>query len=169
MSFIFDHYFVYDELTGFLKETAAKYPQLTRLKSIGKSPQGRDLWLIEITNQNTGPAKHKPAFWIDGNTHAGEVTGSMVALWARESTGRGQHVDISIMECMAGLHQYTVVRYTYAGKVLVTAGQQPGVEKSGTGVARELVAVLGCPRELYENAKALLVLRVGLFLEQNLV
>jgi len=35
---------------------------------------------MEITNFNTGPPESKPAIWIDGNTHAGEVMGSMVCL-----------------------------------------------------------------------------------------
>jgi len=34
-----------------------------------------------LTNKQTGPALEKPAYWIDGNTHAGEVTGSTVVLY----------------------------------------------------------------------------------------
>ena len=34
-----------------------------------------------MTNKQTGPALEKPAYWIDGNTHAGEVTGSTVVLY----------------------------------------------------------------------------------------
>ncbi|MBA2692977.1 MAG: hypothetical protein H0U65_10860 [Rubrobacter sp.] len=45
-----------------------------------ESYEGRDLWLAEPTNRNTAPASDKPAFRVDGNTHAGEVTGSMAAL-----------------------------------------------------------------------------------------
>ena len=39
------------------------------------------MWLVTLTNQETGPALEKPAYWIDGNTHAGEVTGSTVVLY----------------------------------------------------------------------------------------
>jgi len=36
--------------------------------------------LMEVTNFNTGLSERKPAVWIDGNTHAGEVMGSMISL-----------------------------------------------------------------------------------------
>jgi CoA:oxalate CoA-transferase len=43
--------------------------------------------------------------------------GAMAALWAREETGQGQTVDVSHMEGMASLHQWTTVRYTHGGFV----------------------------------------------------
>jgi len=35
---------------------------------------------MELTNGETGEAIHKPAYYIDGNTHPEELTGTMVAL-----------------------------------------------------------------------------------------
>jgi len=77
----FDHYHRYDEMTEMLKGIAKKYPKLCRLYSIGKSSAGRELWMMEITNYETGPASEKPAIYEDGNTHAGEVTGREVCIW----------------------------------------------------------------------------------------
>jgi hypothetical protein len=71
----------YEEIVGFLKAYAAAYPQWTRLESIGKTGQGRDLWMITITNPATGPELAKPAMYIDGNTHANEVQGAETALY----------------------------------------------------------------------------------------
>jgi murein tripeptide amidase MpaA len=76
----FDHYYNYEELTVTLQKLVSKYPNFAELKSIGKSVENRDLWLVEITNKETGSPESKPAVWIDGNTHAGEVMGSMVCL-----------------------------------------------------------------------------------------
>ncbi len=76
-----DVYHKYGELTKVLEELAAGYPNLAKLYSIGKTYQGRDIWCLEITNQATGAALEKPGFQIDGNTHAGEVTGCAVALY----------------------------------------------------------------------------------------
>jgi len=76
----FSHYHRYQELTDILKSLAESYPNLATLHSIGKTPQGRDLWVMEITNKKTGASADKPAYWIDGNTHGGEVTGREVAL-----------------------------------------------------------------------------------------
>jgi hypothetical protein len=67
---------VYDILNAWNK----KYPELTRLYSIGKTLKGTELMVLEITNQKTGPAEDKPAYYYDGNIHAGELTGAEVAL-----------------------------------------------------------------------------------------
>ncbi len=57
-----------------------------------------------------------------GGLHA--FFGTMAALYDRPVTGRGQVVDVSIMECMAGLHQFTVIRYTYGGLVKRRSGNR---------------------------------------------
>jgi murein tripeptide amidase MpaA len=79
--FKWDHYVKYGELTEFLRELVEKYPDLASMYSIGKTWQGRDIWCIEITNKKIGAASDKPAVYVDGNTHAGEVTGCMVSLY----------------------------------------------------------------------------------------
>ena len=78
----YDHYYTYPELTQAMHDLAAAYPELAKLEAIGTSPEGRSLWLMEITDRACGEACSKPAYYIDGNHHAGEVTGSMVALYA---------------------------------------------------------------------------------------
>jgi len=70
-------YLNYAELTAVLESWASAYPDITRLKSIGKTAEGRDLWLLIIGSQ---PDETGPAVWIDGNMHAAELCGSSVAL-----------------------------------------------------------------------------------------
>ncbi|MGI6631673.1 MAG: M14 family metallopeptidase [Bacillota bacterium] len=77
----FDEYLTYSHVTDYLKKTAEAYPDLTVLESAGKSYEGRDIWALTITNKKTGSASKKPALYVDGNIHAGEVTGCMVALY----------------------------------------------------------------------------------------
>ncbi len=77
----FDTYLRFDELSDALRTFAGEHPELCEIVSVGKSYEGREIWLAEVTNRNTGPASEKPAFWVDGNTHAGEVTGSMASLF----------------------------------------------------------------------------------------
>ena len=50
----FDRFYRYPELTRILKEYAKEYPNLIRLESIGKSHEGRDVWLITATNFKSG-------------------------------------------------------------------------------------------------------------------
>jgi zinc carboxypeptidase len=71
----------YEEISDLLKSYAKAYPKWTKLESLGKSIQGRDLWMITINNPATGPELSKPAMYIDGNIHANEVQGGETALY----------------------------------------------------------------------------------------
>ncbi|MBT7347544.1 carboxypeptidase, partial [Candidatus Bathyarchaeota archaeon] len=76
----FGKYPRYDELVGILKGLHEEYPGFTKLYSIGKTLEGRDLWTMEVTNFETGPGEEKPGIWVDGNTHSSEPTGTNVCL-----------------------------------------------------------------------------------------
>ncbi|MEN6425600.1 MAG: M14 family metallopeptidase [Phycisphaerales bacterium] len=59
------------------------FPGLTRLYSIGKSTEGRDLWCIEVTARGVGDPDRKPGMYVSGNIHGDEVqAGEMVAYTA---------------------------------------------------------------------------------------
>ncbi len=77
----FNKFYRYDELTRLLKAYVKDYPKLFKLESIGKSHEGRDVWLIAATNFKSGDDADKPAFWVDGNIHASEVTASAACLY----------------------------------------------------------------------------------------
>src|SRR6266508_3430809 len=77
----FNKFYRYIELTRLLKAYEKEYPNLIRLESIGKSYEGRDVWLITATDFKSGNYTEKPAFWVDGNIHASEVTTSAAALY----------------------------------------------------------------------------------------
>jgi murein tripeptide amidase MpaA len=77
----FDRFYRHAELTAILGGYCERHPSLFSLESIGKSWEGRDIWVLAATNAATGPAAEKPAFWIDGNIHAGELTASTACLY----------------------------------------------------------------------------------------
>ena len=60
---------------------AAKYPDLVELYSVGQSFEGREIWQITITNKKTGKDTDKPAFFLEGGRHAGEISGIETALY----------------------------------------------------------------------------------------
>ena len=76
----YDHFYGYDELTETLRDWADEAPTLCSLESIGKSFEGRDIWLVTITNTETGAHEDKPAFLIEANIHSMEWTGCTAAL-----------------------------------------------------------------------------------------
>ena len=52
----FEHH-NFEEMTAFLRNLAEQYPAITRLYSVGQSVQGRDLWVLEISDV---PGQHEP-------------------------------------------------------------------------------------------------------------
>lgn len=78
-SIAFDRYYRYEELTNLLQSYAKEYANLVGLESIGKSHEGRDIWLVTVTAG--GNAGDKPAFWCDGNIHASETSASTAVLY----------------------------------------------------------------------------------------
>jgi hypothetical protein len=77
-------YPLYKEVTEKLYELAKNYPNLTHLQSIGKSVEGRELWVLKITNSKTGPGESKPGLWLDSNIHANEVNGRQLLMYFAE-------------------------------------------------------------------------------------
>jgi murein tripeptide amidase MpaA len=93
----FDRYYRYEDLTHILRGYAQDHPHLVRLESIGKSYEGRDVWLVTVTCFAAGEDKDKPALWVDGNIHASEVSPSSACLYLihRLVTEYGKSPDVS--------------------------------------------------------------------------
>lgn len=93
----FNQFYRYDDLVRILKAYAGEYPHLVQVESIGKSYEGRDIWLATVTNTATGEAKEKPAFWVDGNIHASELSPSTACLYLihRLVTEYGSNAEIT--------------------------------------------------------------------------
>jgi hypothetical protein len=90
-------YFDHERLTAQIRAWADAYPEVCRLESIGKTPEGRDLWLLVLGRE---PERRRPAVWVDGNMHAGELCGSSVALAIAEDVLR-LHVDDAAVHDLA--------------------------------------------------------------------
>ncbi len=51
-------------LGSILARLHKSFPELTRLYSIGKSTQGRDIWCLEVTARNVGDPDRKPGMYL---------------------------------------------------------------------------------------------------------
>ena len=79
----------YDELTRQVRAWADAFPDVCRATSIGRTPEGRELWLLTL---GPDPDRARPSAWVDGNMHASELCGSSVALAIAEDVLR-LHLD----------------------------------------------------------------------------
>lgn len=84
-SHTYDHYFNYREISDILHEYVEKFPRYAELTTIGKTTEEREMWVLKITDTETGPADEKPAYLVVGHVHAGEVTGSMCAMYLADA------------------------------------------------------------------------------------
>lgn len=87
-------YLDHDKVSAQLAAWAAAFPALCRVTSLGRTPEGRDIWLLTVGPE---PDRIRPAVWVDANLHAVEVAGSSVALSIAEDAIR-LHVDPDALE-----------------------------------------------------------------------
>jgi murein tripeptide amidase MpaA len=92
----FDRFYRHTELTEILEGFTRSHPELFALHSIGRSHEGRDIWVVAATHTATGPDADKPAFWIDGNIHAAELTASTACLHYLQCLADGYGSDPAI-------------------------------------------------------------------------
>ncbi|MBR3250321.1 MAG: 30S ribosomal protein S3 [Erysipelotrichaceae bacterium] len=79
-TFAYDHYYKYEELENVLQTLQKKYPDLMQLDVNCVTLENRNQYIATLSNKKTGDPLKKPALYIDGNIHAGEVTASMCAM-----------------------------------------------------------------------------------------
>src|SRR4051812_13508595 len=96
MAIRFDRFYRHEELLGLLDAMVARAPRLFSVETIGRSHEGRDIRVVSATNTATGPAAAKPAFWIDGNIHAAELTASTACLYYLQALEEGYGHDADI-------------------------------------------------------------------------
>jgi murein tripeptide amidase MpaA len=100
MKIDYDRYYRFDAFTDILTRLVQAYPRLLSLESIGKSHEGRDIWLVTATNQDTGPAADKPAYWVDANIHASELAGGAAALYLIDTLTREYGQQEPVTRCL---------------------------------------------------------------------
>ncbi|MBM3123702.1 MAG: carboxypeptidase [Chloroflexi bacterium] len=127
----FNRFHRYAELTQILKAFAKEYPGLIRLESIGKSHEGREVWLVTATNFKSGADAEKPAFWVDGNIHATEVTAAAASLFLIHALVTGYRKDPTITRALDTRAFYIVPRVNPDGAEWALA-DRPRLIRSST-------------------------------------
>ena len=95
--FPYDRFVKFEEMTGLLRKAVDAHPSLARMAAIGTSYEGRSIWAVTVTNYATGEPVTKPAFYVDANIHATELSGSVAAMKLIDTllSGYGKRDDIT--------------------------------------------------------------------------
>jgi murein tripeptide amidase MpaA len=127
----FDQFYRYYELTRLLHDYASALPGLLSVSSLGKSWEGRDVWLVTITDSATGDAADKPAFWVDGNIHAAELTASTACLyWLHHLVSGWRNDDVRIKHLLATRALYICPRLNPDGAELALSDRPRHIRSS---------------------------------------
>jgi len=76
-----NRYYDYKAYTSILENLVKAYPNLSELRSIGRSQEGKNIWVMTITNKKTGDHTTKPGMYIAANIHANEIQATEVTLY----------------------------------------------------------------------------------------
>jgi hypothetical protein len=76
-----NRYYNHAGITEICKKLATAHPDLVKVSSIGKSYQGREMWMLTVTDFKKGKPEEKPAFYMDGNIHSNEIQGTEMAMY----------------------------------------------------------------------------------------
>lgn len=105
-----NRYYDVPEIEAHLRALAAAYPDLIELRSIGKSLEGREMWVAIVTSPGAkeGTAAHadKPAMWIDGNIHANEIQAAEVVLYSIWYLAKGYGKNEALTKLLDGASFY---------------------------------------------------------------
>ncbi len=156
----FDHYYRYDELTSLLHGLAEAHPGLLRLESIGKSHEGRDIWLATVTRFETGPAEEKPAMWVDGNIHATEVSAASACVYLLNWLVTQYGSDPEITRCLDTRAFYVVPRVNPDGPELALADRPKFLRSSTRPYPYDEEPIEGLIREDIDGDGRLLTMRI---------
>lgn len=95
----YNKYYDYAELTRRLQSLAQTYPHIAELSSVGQSVEGRELWVMRITEHPDKDSPGKPKFKYVGNMHGDETVSRQVLVYLVQHllTKYGQDPRISVL------------------------------------------------------------------------
>jgi murein tripeptide amidase MpaA len=156
----FDTFLKYEALTRLLFDYADAHPNLVSVDSIGKSHEGRDIWVVTLTNSATGAAIDKPAFWCDGNIHAAELTASTAVLYYLHQLVSGYGSDAKATRLLDTRALYLCPRLNPDGAELALADRPRHIRSSTRAYPFDEPPVEGLTMEDVDGDGRILTMRI---------
>lgn len=80
----YDKYYNYVDLTERFRSLAQRHPHIANLSSVGRSVEGRELWVMRITLDPEKDSPGRPRFKYVGNMHGDETVSRQVLVYLVE-------------------------------------------------------------------------------------
>jgi murein tripeptide amidase MpaA len=119
-------YHDYTALTSALQSFASSYPSITRLYSAGTSEQGRELWILEMSD-NPGVDENEPEFKYISTMHGDEPVGTEMMLELIEDLLQGYGSDSRLTQLMNDVEMHFM-------PLMNPDGNQAGTRSNAYGV-----------------------------------
>ncbi len=81
------------EIEEYLKDVHSRFPEITKLKVIGQSLEGRDIWAMKISDNAEIEEASEPAILFNGMHHAREVMGPEVIIDIIDTLTQGYNTN----------------------------------------------------------------------------
>jgi murein tripeptide amidase MpaA len=156
----FNRFYRYAELAELLKAFATEFPQLVSVESIGRSHEGRDIWLATVTNRASGPASEKPAFWVDGNIHSTEVAASVACVYFLKHLAENHGKDPDVTRALDTRAFYVCPRINPDGAEWALADKPKYVRSSTRSYPYDEDAIEGLTVEDIDGDGRILQMRI---------
>lgn len=156
----FDTFPRHEALGDLLRGYAAARPELFELRELGRSWEGREIWLLVATNRATGPDTDKPAFWVDGNIHAAELTACNAVLYWLHRLATGYGADPQITTLLDTRCIYLCPRLNPDGAELALADQPRHIRSSTRPWPRDEQPIDGLDVEDVDGDGRILSMRI---------
>lgn len=126
----FDQFYRHDALSQLLADYAAARPGLVSRRELGRSHEGRPIWVVVVNREATGCDTDKPAIWVDGNIHAAELTASTACLYWLHQLLSQDGQDPAVTELLNTRAIYLVPRLNPDGAELALAERPRHIRSS---------------------------------------
>ncbi|KAJ7995758.1 hypothetical protein DPEC_G00247910 [Dallia pectoralis] len=93
-------------MTQLLRSMASRYPQIANLSSIGRSVQGRELWVMRITKDPDIEVPGKPRCKYVGNMHGDETVSRQILIYLVEYLLTSYGEDTRITDLVTSTDMY---------------------------------------------------------------
>ncbi|XP_043268241.1 carboxypeptidase D-like [Venturia canescens] len=117
----------YKNMYEYMKELNEEYPSITRLYSVGRSVEGRELYVMEVTSNPGEHDPNKPEMKYIGNMHGNEVVGRELMLLLLKYMCENYEIDERITKMVNGIRLHVMPSMNPDGYEISQLGDVFGV------------------------------------------